>query len=288
MTQSTKHGEPFDPESPSFPPDPPKHSKVSYSTYLKVEELLTLQQPLSDPEHHDEHLFILIHQVYELWFKQILHELDALMQAFDNDRVLAGHKIMRRVVTIQNVLIAQLSVLETMTPEDFSHFRSLLNPASGFQSSQFRELEAASGYKDPRFKKLHRKVPTALQRLEARLEAPSVWDRFCALLKRRGFDVLDRAPDHGSPESDALVEALRQIYKAAEDHYALYLMCEYLIEYDERFQLWRFGHVKMVERTIGSKRGTGGSPGASYLRTTVYRRIFPELWDVRSHLGTLP
>lgn len=274
----------FDPDDPSFPPEPPAQG-VNYSTYLKIEELLQLQKPLSRPEHHDEHLFIMIHQVYELWFKQILHEMDALMAAFDRDAVLVGHKVMRRILAIQNVLVEQLAVLETMTPQDFGQFRKLLNPASGFQSSQFRELEAASGLKDARFRKLHKKVPAALARLDKRLDEPSLYDRFCSLLKRRGFDVEQQAPTLGTPASDALVAALKAIYMAPEDNYDLYLMCEYLIEYDERFQYWRFGHVKMVERTIGSKKGTGGSPGAAYLRTTVYRRMFPELWDVRAHLG---
>lgn len=276
--------EPFDPESKDFPPAPPAEG-LTYSTYLKLDELLALQKPISNPEVHDEFLFILIHQIYELWFRQLLHELDAARAAFDDDRVLLGHKIFRRIVAIQKVLIEQIKVLETMTPEDFNHFREVLNPASGFQSAQFRELEALCGLKDERFLKLHRKNPEVYKRLKGRLDGRSVYDAFVALLKRRGFDVSAGAPTQGSEASDRLVQALKTIYKDPDSHYDIYLMCEYLIESDELFQLWRFAHVKMVQRIIGARMGTGGSPGAKYLKTTLDRSFFPELWEVRSHLG---
>ncbi len=276
--------EPFDPASPSFPPDPPREG-VTYGSYLRVEELLALQTPLSRPEHHDELLFILIHQVHELWFKQLLHELDGAVAAFDQDAILATHKIFHRVTAIQRVLVEQILVLETMTPQDFNAFRSLLNPASGFQSAQFRELEALSGIKDPRYLKLHREVQPARERLERRLAGRSVYDAFLGALARRGFDVPDAAPEPDSPDAARVVDALHGIYSDTARHYDLYLTCEYLIEYDELFQTWRFRHVQMVERVIGAKIGTGGSPGAAYLRTTLGKRFFPALWDVRTRLG---
>ena len=263
-----------------------ENPSVTYNSYLKVNELLDLQHPLSTPAHHDEMLFILIHQVYELWFKQLLHEVDAAVSAMDADQILPVHKILKRVTAIQDVLQSQLSVLETMTPQDFGVFRERLNPASGFQSYQFRELEYLSGLKDDRYLAFHKTNPEATGRLEARLGSATLWDAFSGLLSRSGFEVTPTAPEHGSPESNSLVRALHTIYENNENHYALYLACEYLVDYDERFQIWRFGHVKMVERTIGMKHGTGGSSGAAYLRTTLSKRFFPELWDVRSFLGS--
>mgnify|MGYP002039748736 CR=1 FL=1 len=220
-----------------------------------------------------------------LWFKQLLHEVDAAVTALEKGQILVVHKIFRRVITIQQVLIEQLPVLETMTPQDFEQFRARLNPASGFQSLQFRELEAVSGLKDPRYMRFHEHDPEAAEKYQGRLDNPTLWDAFVGALKGQGFDVGDQAPEPESPESEALLQALVQIYENAEDHYALYLACEYLVDYDERFQLWRFGHVKMVERTIGMRRGTGGSSGARYLRSTLSKRFFPELWEVRSLLG---
>ena len=258
---------------------------LTYTSYLRISELLDLQQPLSEPAHHDEMLFIQIHQIYELWFKQLLHEVDAAVASMEADRVLPVHKILKRVTAIQAVLATQLSVLETMTPQDFEVFRERLNPASGFQSHQFRELEYVSGSKDPRYLAFHKAVPATHARLQERLDAPTLWDAFCGLLSRRDFDVPTSAPESDSADSERLTAALATIYLNNEDHYDLYLACEYMIDYDERFQLWRFGHVKMVERTIGMKHGTGGSSGAAYLRTTLSKRFFPELWDVRSRLG---
>ncbi len=261
--------------------DPP----VTYTSYLKVNDLLSLQHRLSEPPHHDEMLFILIHQVYELWFKQLLHEVDHALTAFDADQLLRVHKIFKRVTSIQRVLIAQLPVLETMTPQDFEVFRARLNPASGFQSLQFRALEALSGCKDSRYLAFHRHDDDAHQALVDRLESRTIYDAFLGYLHRAGFDVPTEAPAPDTPDSARIIEALRRVYTEAETHYALYLTCEYLIEYDEQFQLWRFAHVKMVERTIGGRRGTGGSSGAKYLRSTLSKRFFHELWEVRSYLG---
>ena len=274
----------FDPQSPDFPPEPAPNT-VTYGGYLKIQELLDLQQPLSEPRHHDETLFIIIHQVYELWFKQLLHEMDAAVEAFGQGAVLRAHKIFRRVVAIQRVLNVQLTVLETMTPQDFNVFRSLLNPASGFQSAQCRELEAISGIKDPRFNKLHAADSDALARIERRLADATVYDAFLGLLITRGFDVPATQPAFGSEDSERIVAAMRTLYMESEAHYDLYLTCEHLIEYDELFQIWRFSHIKMVERTIGLKWGTGGSPGVPYLKSTLAKRFFPELWEVRTRLA---
>ncbi len=251
--------------------------QLSYGSYLRVDELLSLQRPLSQPEHHDEMLFIIIHQVYELWFKQLLHELDATIAALDRDDLLRVSKCFRRVHTIQRLLEQQIDVLETMTPHEFNQFRDHLNPASGFQSVQFREMEFLCGV---------RRVDTLAHiqmddkqraRLQARLEGPSLYDRVKALLVRRGYAV---------EPSSALVESLRSIYADAEKHYDLYLLLEDLIEFDERFLLWRGRHVRMVERMIGQRMGTGGSAGAQYLQGTLVHRFFPELWEVRTYLGT--
>jgi tryptophan 2,3-dioxygenase len=250
--------------------------RLTYSSYLKVEELLDLQRRLSRPEHHDEMLFIIIHQVYELWFKQLLHELDATMDALDRDELLRVSKYFRRIHTIQRLLESQVDILETMTPQEFNTFRDNLNPASGFQSIQFREIEFLSGVR--RTETLaHIQMDDAQRaRLDARLAAPSLYDRVKALLARRGF-----ASEAGGP----LIESLRTIYTDADAHYDLYLLLEDLIEFDERFLLWRGRHVRMVERMIGQRTGTGGSSGAKYLQGTLEHRFFPELWEVRSHLG---
>jgi tryptophan 2,3-dioxygenase len=250
--------------------------RLSYGSYLKVDELLGLQQPLSRPEHHDELLFIVIHQVYELWFKQLLHELEAAIAALDRDELLRVAKYFRRVHTIQRLLEQQIDVLETMTPQEFNAFRDHLNPASGFQSIQFREMEFLCGVR--RAETLAHIEADAEQhaRLQRRLDEPSLYDHVKALLSRRGFAV-------GS--SAEIVESFRRIYEESEKSYDLYLLLEDLIEFDERFLLWRGRHVRMVERMIGARRGTGGSPGASYLQGTLVHRFFPELWEVRTQLG---
>ena len=250
--------------------------RLSYGSYLKVDELLDLQRPLSRPEHHDEMLFIVIHQVYELWFKQLLHELDAVTDALDRDALLRVSKYFRRVHTIQRLLEQQVDVLETMTPHEFNQFRDHLNPASGFQSIQFREMEFLCGVR--RTETLgHIQMDDAQRaRLHARLEAPSLYDHVKGLLTRRGY---------ATESSEALIESFRRIYTHADEQYDLYLLLEELIEFDERLLLWRGRHVRMVERMIGNRAGTGGSSGAQYLQGTLVHRFFPELWEVRTHLG---
>ncbi len=250
---------------------------LSYGSYLHVEELLALQQPLSQPPHHDEMLFIIIHQVYELWFKQLLHELDAAVRALDADDATRTMKIFRRVHAIQRLLEEQVDVLETMTPQEFNQFRDNLRPASGFQSVQFRELEFLCGIR--RTETLRHIETDAAQRarLERRLREPSLYDHVKAFLSRRGFATHDAA---------AVLETFRTIYTNERDYYDLYLLSEDLIEFDERLLLWRSRHVRMVERMIGRKTGTGGSSGVDYLRGTLEYKCFPELWEVRTLLGS--
>jgi tryptophan 2,3-dioxygenase len=249
---------------------------LSYGSYLKIDELLNLQQPLSQPAHHDEMLFIVIHQVYELWFKQLLHEVDATMRALDRDDLLRVAKHFRRIHAIQRLLEQQVDILETMTPQEFNQFRDNLNPASGFQSVQFRELEFACGVRRTEVLQWIELDAAHRARLERRLNEPSLYDRVKALLRRRGF-----ATD--SPAE--LIESYRQIYSNEAEYYDLHLLLEDLIEFDERFLLWRGRHVRMVERMIGQKQGTGGSLGARYLERTLEYRFFPELWEVRTYLG---
>jgi len=250
--------------------------RVTYGSYLKVDELTSLQQPLSNPAHHDEMLFIVIHQVYELWFKQLLHELDAVAAAMDRDDLLRVAKHFRRIHTIQRLIEQQVDVLETMTPQEFNQFRDNLNPASGFQSIQFREIEFLAGVRRIETMQHIELVPATRARLERRLAEPSMYDRLKALLARRGFAVATSAE---------LLESMRRIYTHESEFYDLHLLLEDLIEFDERFLLWRGRHVRMVERMIGNKMGTGGSSGADYLHKTLSYRFFPELWEVRTHLG---
>ena len=250
---------------------------LTYGSYLRVPELLDLQHPLSDPPHHDELLFIIIHQVYELWFKQTLHELDAAVRFLDRDDLLKVGKAFRRIHAIQRILETQVDVLETMTPQDFNAFRDGLNPASGFQSAQFREIEFRCGLRGNENYLKHLDItPQERTHLERRLREPTLYDALKGYLARAGFDVSSH---------DALIETFRTVYEHEEAHYALYLLLEDLIEFDERVLLWRGRHVRMVERMIGMKPGTGGSLGAAYLQTTLTRRFFPELWEVRTVLG---
>lgn len=269
---------------------PDHEQELSYGSYLRVQEMLGMQQLRSDPAQHDELLFIVIHQVYELWFKQILHEIDGVVARLQGDDVLGATRLLRRCIEIQRVLVSQITVLETMSPTDFLTFRDHIMPASGFQSAQFREIEFVSGSKDPGMLVHARPTPEERERLQARLDNPSVRDALYEVCRRRGFDVPepgDDAPEEVRQEArDRRVMQLSNIYRDQQSHFDLFLLCEALVEYDEMFTLWRLRHVQMVERVIGWKPGTGGSSGAAYLRTTVERRFFPDLWDLRTHLGT--
>jgi tryptophan 2,3-dioxygenase len=264
---------------------------LTYGDYLKVPELLQLQKVLSSPAHHDEPLYIIIHQVYELWFKLILHEVDSAVGHLQADRVGEATRLLRRVVEIQRLLVHQVRILETMRPQDFLGFRHLLNPASGFQSVQFRELEFALGLKD---RDVHARLassPGEAERLKARLAAPSLGDVFDDLLERRGFARVpppQAAPGGPAQPEEWRLQALVRIYEDPDVHPDLLALAEVLVEVDECLTLWRAHHVQMVERMIGSKRGTGGSEGVGYLQSTLPKRAFPDLWRVRTRIGEEP
>jgi len=257
---------------------------VTYSNYLKLDQLLAAQVPLSAGPEHDELLFIVIHQVYELWFKQLLHEIDSLAARFDADDLAAAHATLKRVLTILKVQVAQIDILETMSPVSFLSFRSRLEAASGFQSPQFRELEFALGRRDSRMLRFHDGTP-ARTRLERRLAEPSLWDHFLRFLARHGHAVppalLGRDLAASNPASDELHPVLIGIYRSRPE---LAQVCERLVDLDEGIQEWRYRHVKMVERTIGTKPGTGGSAGAEYLKGTLFQPLFPDLWAIRAEL----
>lgn len=257
--------------------------ETTYSSYLRVPELLSLQTPASDPVEHDELLFIVIHQVYELWFKQLLHELDRCgvhLDAGSADR--ASHQL-KRVLKILKTLVAQLDVLETMTPLEFESFRSFLASASGFQSAQFRELEFVLGFKDSGHLGRFEEGSPERERLLRRLVSPTLWDHFLAFLRREGHavpgDVLERDVTEPVAASAAVQDVLLELYRTNP---SLASVCEALTDLDEGLQEWRYRHVKMVQRTIGTKPGTGGSPGAAYLATTLMSPAFPDLWEIRA------
>lgn len=266
-----------------------KDAPLSYNKYLRVQELIDLQTCLSSPAHHDELLFITVHQAYELWFKQILHEIDAALRLMNEDRVGEAASAIKRVVEIEKLLVAQIHILETMSPISFLGFRDELNPASGFQSMQFREIEFASGLKHESVARAFKDDDFAHQRLQMRLDGPSLGDTFFALLRRKGFDA--PADDATGDENERRrnrgrrVQAIVEILTHPEKLYKEYQLAEGLLEHDEHFALWRSHHVKMVERMVGTKRGTGGSEGVGYLKTTLDHKFFPELWEARTHLS---
>ncbi len=247
---------------------------LSYNKYLRVQDLINLQDLLSDPAHHDELLFITVHQAYELWFKQILHELDAAIQYLQEDRLPPATRAINRIVDIEKLLVNQIHILESMTPISFLAFRDQLNPASGFQSMQFREIEFSSGLKDERILREFSNDQFAAERLQHRMDQASLADAFYQTLERRGFDV--------SKPARAVLEILTHF----ESRYEEFQLAEALMEHDEYFSLWRSHHIKMVERMVGAKRGTGGSEGIGYLKTTVDKKFFPELWEARTYLDT--
>lgn len=263
---------------------------LSYNKYLRVRELIGLQECLSDPAHHDELLFITIHQAYELWFKQMLHEIDAALASMREDRAASAARSLSRVVEIEKLLVTQIHILETMTPINFLGFRDQLNPASGFQSMQFREVEFASGLKDEAVLRAFREDEFASARLSARMDAPTLGEEFYALLSRRG---LDAPPDDPTLSEDERRHAYERRVRAAlevvthfETRYEEYQLSEALIAHDEFFSLWRYHHIKMVERMLGAKKGTGGSEGVGYLKTTLDKKFFPELWEARTYLDS--
>lgn len=261
---------------------------LSYNKYLRVRDLINLQDCLSDPAHHDELLFITVHQAYELWFKQILHELDAAISLLGEDRLQAATRALKRVVEIEKLLLNQIHILETMTPISFLAFRDQLNPASGFQSMQFREIEFASGLKDERIIREFSSDKFAFERLQNRLTGPSLGDSFYGALERRGLKAPGNSTVADSSEQkrryDERTRAALEILTHFEERYEEFQLAEALMEHDEYFSLWRSHHIKMVERMVGAKRGTGGSEGIGYLKTTLDKKFFPELWEARTYL----
>ncbi|MBM3463972.1 MAG: tryptophan 2,3-dioxygenase [Armatimonadetes bacterium] len=268
-----------------------KPAELTYNDYLKVPELLQLQVPLSDPPENDEPLFIVIHQAYELWFKIVIRELEAAIASIHRDRALQAVKMLQRVNKIMHVLIEQIHVLETMATAEFLQFRDRLNPASGFQSLQFREIEFLGGLKDMRFAEVFKNRPDYLAILQRRMDGPDLRQEFHDMLLRqeRENQPLD-LPEavREDPVKAAEMEALMHIYQNPDAHLRMYLLCEALVEFDQNWTLWRQHHVLMVERVIGMRPGTGGSSGVEYLQKTTAKRFFPNLWEVRTYLTKRP
>jgi len=258
---------------------------ATYTSYLKIDELLSLQQPRSAGPEHDETLFIIIHQVYELWFKELLHEFDRVMQLLEADQSHPSQHTLKRILTILKVMVSQLDILETMTPLEFLSFRERLDAASGFQSDQFRQVEFVLGVKSEQTLARFAEGSRARVALERRYRAPTLWDAFLHYLSREGYGVppsdLERDPVAPVEPSAAIQQILVDVYRRDPKNAEL---CERLVDLDEGIQEWRYRHVKMVERTIGTRRGTGGSAGAAYLRETVGRPLFPDLGAIRSQL----
>jgi tryptophan 2,3-dioxygenase len=264
------------------------HGQLDYATYLGLPQLLSAQRTLSTPTHHDELLFIIQHQTTELWFKLVIHELQAALAQIRTDDLEASFKILARVKHIQQQLLSQWSVLATLTPSEYVQFRHVLGPASGIQSLQNRLIEFMLGHKDERMLAVFRHDAQAYAALDAALRSPSLYDEFLRYLARKGHaiprEVLDRDVTQRHTPSPAVVEVFRLIYEQPERHWDAYEMCEKLVDIDEAQILWRFRHIKVVERVIGFKRGTGGTAGVSYLRHIIDDAFFPELWDVRTHI----
>jgi tryptophan 2,3-dioxygenase len=265
-------------------------ARLTYASYLHVPELLALQRELSRPAHHDELLFIVSQQVYELWFKQMLHEAAAVCEWLDRDEPLRAAQLFDRIYAILHLLIEQIPLLETMFAVDFAQFRDHLRPASGFQSVQFRKLEFLLGAKNPRLIPQVGEEAAAQRELEEALLQPTLYDHFLRHLARQGFAipaaVLERDVSAVHQADDGVTAALVELYEHTDLHYPQFRLAEHLLQVDERFAIWRFHHVKMVERMIGSRSGTGGSSGAKYLASTLTMRFFPEIWLVRDRLAS--
>lgn len=262
---------------------------LSYGEYLRLDDILGAQRPVSVPEHHDELLFIVQHQTSELWLKLIVHELYAVRQYLATDELRPALKGLARVKHIQRTLTEQWSVLATLTPTEYAEFRSFLGTSSGFQSYQYRAIEFMLGNKNRDMLKLFDEQPEARALLEEALNAPSVYDEFLRFLARRGHPIpeptLNRDVTEAYEYQPELVTVFQQIYEKAEQNWDVYEACEELIDLEENFQLWRFRHLKTVERTIGFKRGTGGSSGVSFLKAALDLTFFPELYAVRTEIG---
>lgn len=260
----------------------------TYGDYLALEDLLSAQKPRSQPEHHDELLFIIQHQTSELWMKLLIHELTAAIRFVKADHLEPSFKILARVGQIQRMLFEQWSVLETLTPNDYLSFREVLGKASGFQSHQYRAIEFLLGNKDAAALLVHRHTPALHDELAALLQAPSLYDEFLRYLSRRGHPIpaerVERDWSQPYERHPGVMEVFRAIYGATDRYWDEYEMCEKLVDVEERFQLWRFRHMKTVQRIIGFRQGTGGSSGVGFLQKALEYSFFPELWDVRTVL----
>ncbi len=258
---------------------------LTYWNYLKLDRLLELQEVQSDPPEHDESLFIVIHQVYELWFKLLLHECDKIKGNLSSDDLFGAIHSFKRVRTVMKTLVSQLDILETMTPMSFTSFRDRLETASGFQSAQFREFEFVLGYKRPEMLEFFDENAPHGKELRARLEERSVIDHFHDFLGARGVEIPDEVKKRDvrlpAIANQTVQQGILRLYRESPE---VAILFELMTDFDEGLQEWRYRHVKMVERTIGNKRGTGGSPGVAYLRQSLFNPIFPDLWEIRHEL----
>ncbi|MFD1032855.1 tryptophan 2,3-dioxygenase [Metaplanococcus flavidus] len=259
---------------------------MTYGDYLHLDQLLTAQEGVSG--HHDETLFIVIHQVSELWMKLILHELRAAIRSIERDDLQPAFKQMARVSKIQSQIINGWDVLATMTPAEYMEFRDDLGNASGFQSYQYRMIEFALGYKTKHVLKIYEKDPALLEELTAAFNAPGLYDAAIQKLARSGFtidkEVLERDITTVYEPNDSVREAWKAVYRDVDTHWELYQMAEKLVDIEDWLQQWRFRHMKTVERIIGFKQGTGGSSGVNYLKKVLDQYFFPELWDIRTEI----
>ncbi|HEY8278993.1 MAG TPA: tryptophan 2,3-dioxygenase family protein [Bdellovibrionota bacterium] len=267
-----------------------KLNELNYNSYLKVPELLDLQHLLSDPPHHDEMFFIIIHQAAELWFKLMRHETAGMIEDLRAGSVSRALKRLRRLVGVMDLMVKQINLLNTLTPVEFAGFRDKLNPASGFQSIQFRMIEFAYGIRESFFLQFFDKEPAKKAELEKILKEPSVYDEFVRALDKAGYkvpkSVLNRDISQPWVENEELVGVLKAVYENPKENYHWVLLFETMLDFDEKFAIWRSVHMLMVARTIGMKQGTGGSSGYNFLAGRAPYRFFPELWSVRTALGT--
>lgn len=258
---------------------------LTYEDYLQLDALLDLQRAHSDPPEHDELLFIIIHQTYELWFKLLLHELDKIKRDFAGKDLFAALHTFKRARTVMKTLVEQVDILETMTPMSFSSFRDRLDTASGFQSAQFRELEFLLGYKRPEMLKHCPAGSSRRGEIERRLREPSVVDAFYDFLEGHGATippaVRTRPVDAAIIPQPAVQEALLRLYRTKPN---MTILFELMTDFDEGLQEWRYRHIKLVERTIGSKHGTGGSLGVEFLKQSLFHPVFPDLWAIRHQM----
>lgn len=264
--------------------------RLTYSGYLQLDALLSAQQPLSQPAHHDEMLFIIQHQVAELWMKLVIHELRAAIAHLQVDELAPMQKILARVKQVQRQLFEQWGVLETLTPNEYLQFRHVLGPASGFQSLQYRLIEFLLGNKNAGMVAVFAHDAVAKAELVRTLEAPSLYDEFLRYLSRHGHaipaDRVERDWTQPHARDERLTPVFKRIYENIDEHWDAYALCEQLLDIEQSFHLWRFRHMKTVERIIGFRRGTGGSSGVGFLKQALELTFFPELLDVRTVLGT--